>query len=591
LKTKLESETQPKWYKVLSRIIKTHSPFKKSIGVATTLIFLNKVFFMTIPFLVGLIVTKLSNSPNSKEIIYLLVGILILYLLAILADKARFLWEVKFLDMNVSNHLSSNTNDHLKTLSIGQHRNKHSLVTISKVSSGESSMKNFFSSIFYDVLPMMTGVSIALCAMIVVYPVVGLICLFFSILIIILGIKIGKSFAGPVDKFQSFSKNVVSKSGGEYIRNMDSLKIAVEEDRYKEIHKGHREYKYRLFKKIFTQMGISFASIQLVSTLGRISALCVAVYMVFTQRYEIGSIAAIIAWTDQSLGILYRIGFIYRNMISGWADIIQYFRVMDTESDIKTVNNPVEMSTLNGEVVFDSVFFSYPGSEENSLNGISFKIEPGQKVGIVGPTGSGKTTLLSMLQIAYLPDIGSIRVDGIDLSNVNQSEYRSNIGFIEQHPLILSQSLKKNMLFGLSKEQRINVSDKDLENVLDRLKLSDLKHRLNKNVGELGIKLSGGQKQRIIIARVLLKKPEMLIVDEGTSAVDPVTEKIIHDELDNLSPGSTRIFVAHRISTVQNSDKIIVMQDGSIEAIGTHDELLESCVLYQELVQNLLLRT
>jgi ABC-type multidrug transport system fused ATPase/permease subunit len=276
-------------------------------------------------------------------------------------------------------------------------------------------------------------------------------------------------------------------------------------------------------------------------------------------------------------------------MISGWADIIQYFRVMDTESDIKTVNNPVEMSTLNGEVVFDSVFFSYPGSEENSLNGISFKIEPGQKVGIVGPTGSGKTTLLSMLQIAYLPDIGSIRVDGIDLSNVNQSEYRSNIGFIEQHPLILSQSLKKNMLFGLSKEQRINVSDKDLENVLDRLKLSDLKHRLNKNVGELGIKLSGGQKQRIIIARVLLKKPEMLIVDEGTSAVDPVTEKIIHDELDNLSPGSTRIFVAHRISTVQNSDKIIVMQDGSIEAIGTHDELLESCVLYQELVQNLLL--
>jgi len=242
-------------------------------------------------------------------------------------------------------------------------------------------------------------------------------------------------------------------------------------------------------------------------------------------------------------------------------------------------------------VIFDGVFFSYPGAKETSLKGVTFKIESGQKIGIVGPTGAGKSTLLSLLQIAHSPDLGSIRVDGKDLSNVDQVQYRSNIGFIEQQPLLLSQSLKRNLLFGLSKQQRMETTDKDLEGILDRLKLEGLKNRLYKNVGELGVKLSGGQKQRIVIGRILLKKPEMLIVDEGTSAVDPVTEKIIHDELDNLSPGSTRIFVAHRISTVQNADKIIVMNEGCIEATGTHDQLMETCALYQELVQNLLLRT
>jgi len=493
--------------------------------------------------------------------------------------------------MNVSDHLSSTTNNHLKTLSIGQHRNKHSLVTISKVTSGESSMKNFFSSIFYEVLPIFTGVFIALTVMTIAYPLAGLFCWFFAITIIHYAMNAGKKFADPADKFQSFNKDVVSKSGGELIRNMDSLKIAVEEDRYHNIHRSHRKYRYRLFNKIFTAMGISFSSIQLLSVFGRVSALSVATYMVYNKHYEIGSIAAIIAWSDQSLGMLYRIGFIFRNLINEWANIIEYFRIMDTESDIKKVRNPIEMNTIRGEVVFDGVFFSYPGSSENSLNGVSFEIKPGEKVGIVGPTGAGKSTLLSMLQIAHLPDIGSVRIDGKDLSNVNQLEYRSNVGFIEQHPLILSQSIKSNILFGLSREQRKLITNNDLENVLDRLKLGGLKKRLNTNVGELGVKLSGGQKQRIVIARVLLKKPEMLIVDEGTSAVDPVTEKIIHDELDSLSPGSTRIFVAHRISTVQNADKIIVMNDGIVDAIGTHDDLMESCITYQKLVQNLLFRT
>jgi ABC-type multidrug transport system fused ATPase/permease subunit len=123
------------------------------------------------------------------------------------------------------------------------------------------------------------------------------------------------------------------------------------------------------------------------------------------------------------------------------------------------------------------------------------------------------------------------------------------------------------------------------------MKLDDLIPRLNRNVGEIGVKLSGGQKQRVAIARVLLKNPDMLVVDEATSAVDPSTERLVHDALDAVSPGATRIFVAHRISTVQDSDLIVVMDKGNIVATGKHEELLETCPLYQDLVSNLLLRT
>lgn len=582
---------EEKWSVTLVKIIKSHAPFKWKLLVSFLLILVNNLFQAAAPFFIGLIVTQLTKGAEFNQILLSLSGLATCYMLFVATWQIHWLWEVKYMDLAIPDHLKGMTLKHLGKLSIGQHRNKHAMVTISKVSTGESSLRNFCSLFFYNLMPILISAIATVTIMTLAYPKIGIITALIATAVIAHSVRVASIFAEPVDKYREFHKKNVSKSDNELVMNMSSLTVANEKKRYADLNKTQRLYRFRMFKKIFSSLSYGFLFGQICSGLGKVIIFGMTAVMIYIGEYEIGAFASILVWTGQSIGPLQRLNFIVRNMIESWSDIVQYFRIMDLKPAIEPVDHPVELQTIGGEIAFNNVCFSYPGTNENALTAVSFKIEPGQKVGIVGPTGSGKSTLLSLLQVAYLPDLGSIRIDGIDLTNVDQDSYRNNIGFIEQNPLILSRSLRENLTFGLSNERRRSITDAELNKVLKLLELEDLIPRLRKNVGDFGVKLSGGQKQRIVIARMLLKKPDMLIVDEGTSAVDPKTEKLIHEQLDHLSPGATRIFVAHRISTVQNSDFIIVMNNGMIEATGKHDDLLETCGLYEELVRNSLLRT
>ncbi len=239
------------------------------------------------------------------------------------------------------------------------------------------------------------------------------------------------------------------------------------------------------------------------------------------------------------------------------------------------------MDHVKGEVHFDNVQFSYD-AENLALKGVTLHVKPGETVAIVGPSGAGKSTIANLLPRFYDVTGGSIRIDGMDIREATFTSLRENIGLVPQDTMLFNASVRDNILYG-----RLDATD---EEVLAAAKAANaiefiekLPQGFDTMVGERGNSLSGGQRQRIAIARAILKNPSILILDEATSALDTESEKIVQEALERLMKGRTALVIAHRLSTVQHADHIVVLQQGSVVEEGTHDELLALQGLYSHL--------
>ena len=232
------------------------------------------------------------------------------------------------------------------------------------------------------------------------------------------------------------------------------------------------------------------------------------------------------------------------------------------------------MEKVNGDIRFDDVCFSYNHEESREvLDHISFEVPKGKTVALVGPSGGGKTTICHLLPKFYHPDSGAISIDGIDIEEITMESLRENIGIVQQDVFLFSGSFSENIAYGkkdASEEDIISAAKK--ANIYDYI--MSLPDTFDTQIGERGIRLSGGQKQRLSIARVFLKNPSILILDEATSSLDNTTEALIQEALNSLKQGRTTIVVAHRLSTIKNADEILVVANGKIRESGTHDELI-----------------
>ena len=245
------------------------------------------------------------------------------------------------------------------------------------------------------------------------------------------------------------------------------------------------------------------------------------------------------------------------------------------------VNQNDTKFNLNNEIEFKNVGFTYKDTGINALNNINFKLKKGDKLGIIGKTGSGKSTLLNLIVRLYNLDEGEIKVDNKNINSIDIKSLRSQIGYVPQDVFLFSDTIENNIKFG-----SINSTEKEIINVC---KIADIHNNIegfeNKYktlLGERGVNLSGGQKQRISIARALIRKPKLLIFDDCLSAVDTETEENIIKSLNNLNYPTTSIFVSHRISSIKNANKIIVLNDGKIEQYGTHKELMSEDGYYKQ---------
>ncbi|EJU03196.1 multidrug resistance protein 1 [Dacryopinax primogenitus] len=265
------------------------------------------------------------------------------------------------------------------------------------------------------------------------------------------------------------------------------------------------------------------------------------------------------------------------------------FELLDSTPEIDTDSpDGKHIQQLKGQVAFRNVHFRYPTRlEVRVLRGLNLDVQPGQTVAVCGPSGCGKSTTVQLIERFYEVLYGVIYVDGIPLPELNVANYRKNVGIVSQEPNLYAGSLKFNLLLGATNPDEVTQADLDEAcreaNILEFIK--GLPEGLDTDVGNKGTALSGGQKQRVAIARALIRKPKILLLDEATSALDSTSEHVVQLALDNAARGRTTVTVAHRLSTIQNADRIYFMQDGRVAEAGTHDELVKLRGGYYELVR------
>jgi subfamily B ATP-binding cassette protein MsbA len=265
----------------------------------------------------------------------------------------------------------------------------------------------------------------------------------------------------------------------------------------------------------------------------------------------------------------------------GMAACASIFEILDNEDEKDEGSK--ELKSAKGALSFKGVSFTYPSKKDPALRDISFDVQPGQTVALVGRSGSGKSTISNLLTRFYKPQSGSIELDGIDLEDISLRSLRKQFALVSQQVVLFNDSIANNIAYGkqdeVTREQVIKAAD--IAHVTDFVsKQSDGFDTL---VGENGLMLSGGQRQRIAIARAILADAPILILDEATSALDTESEKFIQSALEELQKSRTSIVVAHRLSTIESADLILVVEDGSIVESGTHEALLEAKGMYAQL--------
>lgn len=296
-------------------------------------------------------------------------------------------------------------------------------------------------------------------------------------------------------------------------------------------------------------------------------------------KITLGSLGAFIEYTNNLVWPLEIIGWLVKDVAAAIASDKKIRKILEEDSEVKEVQTPVRMGRAKGNISFRHVSFSR--KKEHIIQDISFSVQEGRTLGIMGATGSGKSTIIELLERFYDPEEGEIQLDGIDIRKLSLAELRENISLVMQDVFLFSDTIEENIQMGSA----YDISSEEIRYFAGIAHASGFVEKMEEGyqtvIGERGIGLSGGQKQRISIARALAKKAPVLILDDSTSALDMETEKKIQKELAAMTD-TTKIIIAHRISAVCDADEIIILRDGRIAERGTHEELLKKRGLYYE---------
>lgn len=295
-----------------------------------------------------------------------------------------------------------------------------------------------------------------------------------------------------------------------------------------------------------------------------------------------GDLVAYVLYVTTLIATIRRIVEFAEQFSMGLTGIERFFELMDTPADIVDAPDAKPLVVKGGEIVFDHVTFAYPDENNRVLHDLCLTIHPGENLALVGESGGGKTTLSSLIPRFYDTTSGSVKIDGQDVKTLQLKSLRQNIGIVQQDVYLFSGTVAENIAYG-----RPGATEKEIEHAAElagaHAFIADLPYGYDTYVGERGVKLSGGQKQRIAIARVFLKNPPILLLDEATSALDNESEMLIEKSLEDLSSGRTTLTIAHRLTTIQHADRIVVLGKEGIEEQGTHEELLANKGTYYRL--------
>lgn len=343
---------------------------------------------------------------------------------------------------------------------------------------------------------------------------------------------------------------------------------------------GNENFKFLRTKSV-RYIGIFSGGINFFSNISTLFTLIIGGYFVYLGEITTGDMVAYLIYINQFLQPVKRLANFVEQFQRGMAGFKRFTEVMDIESDITDRENAAEIGEAKGNVEFRDVKFSY--DDKNAvLTDVNLTVHSGDTIAVVGPSGAGKTTLCSLIPRFYEIDQGSIRVDNLDIRDITIKSLRKNIGIVQQDVFLFAGTIRENIAYG-----NLDASEKEIVEAAKAANAHDFIMELPEGydtyIGERGVRLSGGQKQRISIARMFLKNPPILILDEATSSLDNQSEAVIQNSIEELAKGRTTFIIAHRMATIKNAKRIVVLTEKGIEEEGNHKELMEKKGVYYRL--------
>ena len=497
----------------------------------------------------------------------------------------RFLWRICFFGagIKVETDLRSRMFNHSKNLSQQfYHKNKVGNMMSYYINDLETIQSCFGDGalMFFDAL--LLG-SIALLKMFRMNPILTLFTLIPMVFLLVIGTIVGQYMTKKWEiRQEAFS--ALSDFSQENFSGIAVVKAFVKEFRelwaFRKLNKDNEKANVE-YTKISTLLHICV-------TLFVESVICVILgyggYLVYNEIFDAGELVEFIGYFNSIVWPVMAISQLIEMASRGKASLKRVGELLDTPVDVSDREGVRDMDVVRGDIEFRNLTFRYPDADYDALEGVSFKINAGENVGIIGKTGSGKTTIVDiLLRIYNIPD-ASVFVDGVDVNDISIQSLRKNCAYVPQDNFLFSDTIENNIAFGADEYDIAEVERfASLSDVHDNI--SEFSEGYQTVLGERGVTVSGGQKQRISIARALMKKASILILDDSVSAVDTETERTIIQNLRETRKGKTTILIAHRVSTVEKMDKIIFVDDGRILAVGSHDELLRTSPEYRTTVE------
>ena len=399
---------------------------------------------------------------------------------------------------------------------------------------------------------------------------------------IVLGVAIIAKISHSISEEQQKNMDKLNRISRENLTGVRVIRAFGNDEYEKERFEGINNTYAEISKKLFKLMAISQPAFFGLLNMAILAIFWISSNMISSQTLQVGQLVAFIEYLFHAMFSIMLFSMVFIMYPKAQVSANRIEELLNTEPIIKSPKNGVLETGTRGLIEFDNVTFTYPEGEEPVLKDISFKAEKGQKIAFIGSTGSGKSTLINLIPRFYDVTKGSIKIDGVDVSEYDLKALRNKIGFIPQKTLLFTGTIGSNIRFG-----KIDADKIELEHSAKVAQAYDFiskkPRKFEESISEGGKNVSGGQKQRLSIARALVRKPEIYIFDDSFSALDFKTDAVLRERLKEEVTDSVVLVVAQRIGSILDADKIIVLNEGEIVGIGTHRELLDSCEIYKEI--------
>jgi ATP-binding cassette, subfamily B, bacterial len=564
---------------MLRRFFSYYAPYRKLFLLDFSCAILAGLLELAFPIAAKLFVDDFLPTQNWSLILLAATGLLCMYLANTGLNAVVVYWG-HMLGINIETDMRRKAFDHLQKLSFrfyDDNKTGHLVARITKdlEEIGEIAHhgpEDLFIAVMTFAgafaLMLMVNVELALITAVVV-PLVAWLTTSY-------GGRMTRNWQALYSRVGNFNVRIEENVGGmrvvQAFANEDHERklFANDNDRY-------RDTKLEAYKIMAASTSLSYLSMRMV----QIMIMLAGSYFVLQGTLTYGGFIGFLLLVTVFFRPIEKINAVIETYPKGIAGFRRYVQLLETEPDIADRPGALPAPALRGDIRYDGVTFAYDG-ERKVLQGVDLTITAGETVAFVGPSGSGKTTLCALLPRFYDVEAGAITIDGIDIRDMTLVSLRRKIGIVQQDVFLFGGTIRDNIAYG-----RLGASEAEIWRAARRARLeealNDLPDGLDTLIGERGVKLSGGQKQRLAIARIFLKNPPILILDEATSALDTETEREIQKSLAELSQGRTTLVIAHRLATVRNADRIVVIDKSGICEQGSHEELLARRGLYYRL--------